>query len=76
MTLHFAEIYYHAAGERLFDVAIEGKEVLKGYDPFGAGFATADRRAFEIEVLDGFLDIEFVPRTRNPKVSAIEVERS
>jgi tetratricopeptide (TPR) repeat protein len=77
VTLHFAEIYFHAKGMRVFDVHAEGKEMLKDYDPFAAaGFATADVKPFEpIDVKDGFLDIDFIHRIENPKISAIEIER-
>ena len=39
-----------------------------------AGFATADKRSFEVSVEDGVLDIEFVRRVHLPQVAAIEVE--
>ncbi len=41
------------------DVLIEGKVVLKNYDPGTKGFSTADQHAFEIVVNDHYLDIDF-----------------
>ncbi len=74
--LHFAEIYLREGmGRRTFDVVLEGQTMLAGYEPGKAGFATARREEMEVRVEDGFLDLEFVARTRDPKVSAIEVRR-
>jgi hypothetical protein len=58
------------------DVRIEGKAIprLRAYTPLEeAGFATADSKAIEIDVTDGVLNIELVPRVGDPKISAIEV---
>jgi tetratricopeptide (TPR) repeat protein len=74
ITLHFAEIYHKQPGKRCFDVLLEGTRVLKEYEPGSKGFATADEKTFNTEVKDGLLDIEFVPRVENPKISAIEIE--
>ncbi len=40
-----------------------------------AGFAAADVHSFEVEVRDGFLEIELRAGKQYPKISAIEVER-
>ena len=47
---------------------------LLNYDPFKAGFATAESKRFDITVRDGFLNVEFVRRQGDPKISAIEIE--
>jgi hypothetical protein len=74
VTLHFAEIVLHDAGDRVFDVLLEGRKVLDGYSPGRKGFAAADARTFEVDVEDGVLDIEFARRSPNvPLVSAIEI---
>ncbi len=62
-------------GSRRFDVSIEGRTVLEDYEPLAAGFAVAQRKSFDVEVSDGFLEIDFFPRVGWPAVSAIEVER-
>ena len=81
VTLHFVEmdigIHNNATNNnwrRNFDVYIEGKQELRGYEISDAGFATADKPSFEVSVDDGVLDIEFVCRVHLPRVAAIEVE--
>src|SRR6185369_8651064 len=39
VRLHFAEIVYTAAGQRLFNVALNGTPVLTGFDIFAAAGA-------------------------------------
>ncbi len=74
IRLHFSEVIFRAAKSRYFDVLLEGKTILQEYEPLRAGFAKPDARAFELEVADGFLEIDFLARVENPKISAIEVE--
>jgi tetratricopeptide (TPR) repeat protein len=76
VVLHFAEIVATRPGLRVFDVMLEGKRILERYDPAAAGYATAESKTFETVVVDGLLDIEFRPRKENPKISAIEIERT
>jgi len=75
VTLCFAEIHHRGPGQRTFDVLLEGKPVLEGFEPLAAGFATAHSRTFVVEVADAFLDIELVHRKELPKLSGIEIER-
>jgi hypothetical protein len=76
VSLHFAEIFLRERGARVrvFDVRLEGKPVLESYEPLAAGFATAETKTFDVEVRDGFLDVEFKPRADSPKISAIAIE--
>jgi hypothetical protein len=74
VTLHFAEIFHHGPGERVFDILLEGQTVLEAFEPGAVGFATAVKKSFEVEVKDGFLEIGFRGRVGHPKVSAIEIE--
>lgn len=86
VNLHFAEIYWGVksgdgvAGERVFDVNIEGGQGgLTSYDIIAdaGGPATAVIKAFSgIEVADGELSISFSTDVDNAKVSAIEVLES
>jgi hypothetical protein len=71
ITLFFAEIEYDEEGMRRFDVLLEGKTALKDCEP---KINEAEAHSFERLINDGFLDIEFVPRTGNPMISAIEIE--
>ena len=75
VTLHFCELTTCEPGARRFDVFIEGRRVLPGYEPLVAGLWAADHRRFEgIEVSDGILDIRFAARWGDPCIAAIEVE--
>jgi len=61
VSLHFAEIdpEITAAGQRIFGVKLEKQDVIKEYDIFASvGFATADVQTFDVNVTDGWLDID------------------
>ncbi|MDQ3399269.1 MAG: malectin [Deinococcota bacterium] len=83
VRLHFAEIYWGAPGggsgggdgSRVVDVSIEGGAAeLAEFDIHAvAGPMTAVVETFEVEVMDGLLDIAFGATTNRPLVSAIEV---
>ena len=77
VRLYFAEAAAEiiGAGQRVFQVAIEGATVLNALDVYSeAGFATALVKAVAgVAVRDGVLDIEFVPVAGEPIVSGIEV---
>ena len=77
VRLHFAETYWTAAGLRIFNVAINGTQVLTDFDIFAAAGAknkavirqfTADANA------SGQYVITFTPVKDNSLVSAIEVQ--
>lgn len=86
VVLHFAEIYWGAAGggeggigKRIFDVNIEENLVLDNYDiNADVGPETPVTKSFAISVTDGTLNIDFsslanVGGVDQPKISAIEV---
>ncbi len=78
VILHFAETWdgIDKEGPRVFDIKIEGKEVLGGFDILKAAGAmyTAVTREFQhIQVNDGKLEIRFIPRHENPLVNGIEI---
>ncbi|WP_226163233.1 malectin, partial [Hymenobacter terricola] len=78
VTLHFAELYWTAAGQRVFDVSLEGTPVLSRYDIFRkAGALTATTETFTVTVADGALNLALTSRNTggvdNPKLSALEV---
>ena len=83
VRLHFAETSTGADGEaggkkgnRVFDVDAEGETAIDGLDIVAeVGSMTAVVKAFDIEVDDGTLELEFVGRQGQPIVSAIEVLR-
>ena len=81
VSLHFAELGGVAAGERVFDIQLQGKTLLKGFDPVAA--AGGPKRAI-VKVFNGIpaeraLDIRFVGHAgtsvpvRPPILSAVEV---
>ncbi len=84
IDLHFAEIFYGVpgvgggstgAGDRVFDVEIEGKTVLSDFDIFAeAGSLTALVKTIDnIEVEDKELNITFISQVNAAKISAIGV---
>ncbi len=74
VTLYFAEIYFNSGGKRIFSVNAEGKPVLPQIDIVqAAGAFAATERTFDVESVDGFLDLAFIPKLENPKISAIRI---
>ncbi len=59
VELHFAEIYHGKAGQRVFDVILEGETVLDDFDVFVAagGKLKSLARTFAVTVSDGQLDV-------------------
>ena len=59
--LHFAETYWTGAGQRLFDVLIEGVLALDNYDIYAkVGHDTAIKVSVpQVQVTDGQLRIDF-----------------
>jgi hypothetical protein len=81
VRLYFAEIYHGVStssavtGDRVFDVSVEGNQVLNDYDIVAetGGAAAATDETFEVTPSDGTLDVSFTTETDNAKISAIEV---
>jgi hypothetical protein len=78
ITLHFcrATVFPPQREKRLFDVVVEGAELLKGYDPAGGTVGVLEKKQFEVEVKDGCLDL--VVRFEHPWaafLSAIELTK-
>ena len=76
VRLHFAEIFpgNSEPGARVFDVQIEGETALQNYDIVAdAGFQTAVVKELFTQVTDNSLDIEFIHKLQNPKISAFEI---
>ncbi|MEM1130590.1 MAG: malectin domain-containing carbohydrate-binding protein, partial [Pseudomonadota bacterium] len=79
VTLYFAEIYapLYKSGGRVFDVMLEGENVLDDLDVFdSAGGATAFARTFTVDVADGQLDLDLIKGIENPNISGIKVEQA
>jgi hypothetical protein len=75
VNLKFAEIYYTQAGQRVFNVALNGQQVLTSFDPLAAAGApnTAVDKSFPVSVTGGQITILFSPVVSTPKISAIEI---
>jgi hypothetical protein len=75
VTLYFTETYWTSGGQRLFDVDMEGTQVLNNFDIFSAagGQLTAYSQTFTVDVLDGQLNIDFTASLRIAMVSGISV---
>ncbi|MEX2430589.1 MAG: malectin domain-containing carbohydrate-binding protein, partial [Dehalococcoidia bacterium] len=73
----FAETYtgITGAGQRVFDVEIEGETAVSGLDVYGeAGFAAAvTREARDVDVTDGRLEITFSPDVEQPMIKGIAI---
>ena len=79
VDLQFAEIQVSKAGQRKFDVSLEGVVVLAGLDVYAAagGKDIALDRSFLVTVTDGHLDIAFAAqRGDKPIINAILVTES
>lgn len=75
VQLFFADYQSSAAGQRVFDVEMEGNPVLTGLDIFDeAGAQAALVKTLNLTVTDGTLDLAFLARTGAPTVSAIAIE--
>ncbi|HEY6005001.1 MAG TPA: DUF4038 domain-containing protein [Anaeromyxobacter sp.] len=76
VRLHFAEIWWTTAGSRLFDVAINGVQVLSSFDVFAAAGGT-NRAIVEVFTAPadggGQVVIQFTTLKDNAKVSGIEI---
>ena len=74
VSLHFTEWVHHTRRNRVSDIVIEGKVVLEGHEPLLAGYGVKDVRSFELEVVDGRLDLGFLAHKGEPLLTDIEIE--
>jgi O-glycosyl hydrolase len=80
VRLHFAEVYWTAAGKRLFNVAINGTQVLTNFDIFaaagGANLAVVQQFSATANA-SGAIVVAFTNGTADQaKISALEVTTS
>jgi hypothetical protein len=83
VKLYFAEIFWGVdnpkmleggVGSRVFNISIEEIQIFTAYDIFkDLGAAAASTRMYDIEVVDGVLNILFEATADRPKISAIEI---
>ncbi|MFK7996636.1 MAG: malectin domain-containing carbohydrate-binding protein [Granulosicoccus sp.] len=77
VTLGFVETYHSKDDKRLFDVAIQGTQVLDDFDIHheAGGKNIALKRVFPAKVTDGSLNIDLTTEKDASKISFIKVER-
>ena len=76
VVLKFAEIYQDNRGTRIFDVNIEGHEVIHYFDILvRSSKNTAYDVVVPVALQDGILNIAFATVADNAKLSALEVRR-
>jgi uncharacterized repeat protein (TIGR02543 family) len=76
VTLYFAETYVTAAGQRLFNVSINGTAALSNFDIYASagGANRAIARSFNTTAnASGQVVIQFIAGTQSPKVNGITV---
>jgi len=77
VDLHFAETYWNSPGQRLFNVLINGKQVLTNYDILasaGGEFMATVESFFATADAAGTITIQFLPGAAdNPQVNGIEI---
>ncbi|MDB4965158.1 MAG: hypothetical protein JWN44_847 [Myxococcales bacterium] len=76
VRLGFAELYVQAAGQRLFNVSINGQQLLTAFDIFAAagGMNSAVVRSFPVTAPKGQIQISFDRGSaQNPKVNTLEI---
>ena len=79
VTLYFAETYVTGAGQRLFNVTINGTTVLSSFDIYASagGQNRAISRTFNATAnSSGQVVIQFISGTQNPKINGIMVASS
>ncbi|MDP5172880.1 MAG: malectin domain-containing carbohydrate-binding protein, partial [Bacteroidia bacterium] len=88
VTLYFVETYYNTAGNRLFQLDVEGVSHFTDFDIYaealadpsnttGSGKEFAIKRTFLVNVTDGNLNLDFYKGATgadNPKINGIQVK--
>ncbi len=75
VSLHFAETALKKPGSRTFGLILERKLVLEAYDPWRSAFTAPEVKTFEVDVRDGFLDLDLLAERAEPMICAIAIER-
>jgi hypothetical protein len=78
LTLKFAEIYFSTAGQRVFDVFVEGRKIAAALDivaKAGAAYKAYDI-SVPVNVQDGSVSIHFGSITSTPQLNAILLKKA
>jgi hypothetical protein len=74
VTLKFAELYWNSSGQRVFDVSMQGQQVISNLDVFAlVGKDSAHDVTTAVSVTNGMLTITFNSVVDNAIVNAIEI---
>jgi len=74
VVLMFAEVFWSDAGKRVFNISIEGVEVISNLDIWArVGKNIQYEERYRINLTDGELNISFKTVTDNAKISSIKV---
>lgn len=74
VTFKFAEVYFTSAGERVFDVSMEGTEVISNLDIFAkVGQNAAYDETHNVDVSDGTLNINLSADVNKAKICGIVI---
>ena len=75
VTLYFTELNKTGAGQRVFDVTMNGATILNRFDIWQAagGANKAISRSFPVTVTGGQISLDFIREVENAKISAIAV---
>ncbi len=74
LTLKFSEVQYSVAGQRIFNVLVNGNPVLSNFDVVAqGGFFNAVERPFSVLVTDGMLRIKVQGIVNTGLLSAIQL---
>jgi hypothetical protein len=76
VRLHFAETYWTAAGQRTFNVSINGQQVLTNFDIIGTAGAANKAVVQQFTATassSGTITIQFITVKDNAQVNGIEI---
>lgn len=74
VILMFAEIHWSSAGSRIFNVSLEGEEVISNLDIYAkVGKNAAYNETHEVTVTDGEINIALTTVINNAKISAVKI---
>jgi glucose/arabinose dehydrogenase/N-acetylneuraminic acid mutarotase len=74
VRLHFAELFFNAAGVRRFNVSVQGAPALSSFDIYAqAGKAALITKSFDATVSNGVLAVSFSKVFDNAVVQALDV---
>ncbi len=78
VTLFEAETIATGPNQRVFNVSLEGQQILSNFDIYTAagGANTAWSQSSNTTVADAQLDLQFTPLTGNARISGIQVQKT